>query len=217
MRCWNVGPVKRLRPFPPRPGRPLPFQAKRPGQTFNLANETVATDRDETLAQDRDPGPPSVLGTATLEENEVLSWLMIKFYGRFSPGLLDQVARANPRISDLDNIAVGDGIRLPALAAPIGRRHRSGCWIEVAHTRELARAMDFLRHYPREAPAARVVPYWRPDDGLHFSVLLWPCFSDDAAAMGQQAALPAALASGSRLIHRWDDRAVFFSDPYRVR
>ena len=161
--------------------------------------------------------PPPYLGTTALKENEILSWLMIKLYGDFSNDLLGQIARANPNIDNADNIAAGMPIRLPAIAATHFSRPGTGCWIQLVETRNLSEAVDFIRRYPRQAPAARVVPYWTRGDGLRFAVVLWARFTDDADARRQIDALPDALTSGSRLVYNWNSEATYFSDPYGVR
>lgn len=160
---------------------------------------------------------PAWLGNAALQENEILSWLMIKLYGDFNRGLLDRIARANPQIADTDDIPAGTPIQMPAVKARLRRRGKGGCWAQLGQTADLSAALDFLRSYPPNTPAARLVPHWHPDTGLRFSVVLWTRFADAQTARQQLRILPQGLSEGRGAVCQWDAEETYFADPYAVR
>ena len=62
---------------------------------------------------------------------------------------------------------VGDRINFPAI--PITSDYlslRRSRWIQVAEKKKLEKAYDFLRVYPKDAPAVCIIPYWNKMNGL---------------------------------------------------
>jgi general secretion pathway protein A len=163
------------------------------------------------------PLPPEVLGKSAPQRYEVLSWMMIKVYGDYNHNLRRQLARANPRIFDLDNIEVGQPIRFPAIVTSVRRQDPGRCWVLLEEFQSLDQAFDLLRRYPSDAPAIRMVPHWSRTDGIRFSVVMWSRFASETEARRQIDAFPEEMARPSRVVYEWNREDVFFADPYQVR
>ena len=77
----------------------------------------VATDAADPAASD---GPPRLAGVPFTEkavrQGDSLSRLAMEKYGQATPTILDMLKLANPRLSDVDVIPVGQTIRLPELS-----------------------------------------------------------------------------------------------------
>jgi general secretion pathway protein A len=166
----------------------------------------------------QDPGAaegwPALLGELIVGPEEVLSWLMVKIYGRYSPSLLEAWRSANTHINDPDHLVHGTAVRFPAWPVKVKAAPRAAWWVQIAQTDRLQDAVQVLRRYPAQAPAARIVGHWSRAKGLTFSVVLWGVGPTERSARERIAQLPAALSAVAVALPGWDAAAVFFADPY---
>jgi len=158
---------------------------------------------------------PRALGQIKAKDGETVLEMIHKVYGvpdvnRLGK-ILSSMALLNPRIKDLDGIYVGDGINFPALP-----RYKSlpsrGCWIQLIEEDILEKAYRFMRVYRDSEFPIRMLPYWNSREGLRFAVIIKAIFIDKESAEVNLKKLPAIISSGAKIVTKWDDDTVFFSN-----
>ncbi len=158
---------------------------------------------------------PARLGRLTIQPGETIGQLIQMVYGQFAPTYLDAIVQANPHITDPDTVNVGDIVHFPALPAAVRPLPVTVWWVEVTSCPRLDDAVQTLNRLGKNHVAARLVPYWNPENGLVFSIVLADCFYDRQVA--ENAMNRSVLASEPKTAVRslWRDDTVFFCDPFR--
>lgn len=162
---------------------------------------------------------PSALGQVALKRNETLWNLIKKVYGVDNSGVitsqyLQSVTDANHHIVDPDHIKAGRPLLLPAIPVTVTPLPKDVWWLEIQKKDRLEAAIDVLREYPDKALPIHIIPYWNRQEGLKFAILLKGFFFDEASARDQLSKLPQGLAPKGRILSRWDQDTVFYSDPF---
>jgi len=174
--------------------------------------ETVADDI-QTVSTAA-PTHSSILGQITLRRDETLSGIIQRVYGNFNSKYFKSFILANPDIEDPDRVEVGQIISLPAVLAEVAPAARPVWWVKVDETDLLEDAYNVLRNYPDNSPSMRLIPYWTPENGTQFSVVLKRLFKDEQTARNELALMPAGLLTNSEVVSSWDRKSVYFADPY---
>ena len=159
---------------------------------------------------------PARLGRLTIQPNETLGQLIQIIYGQFAPSYLKAITEANPHIRDPDTLNVGDVIHFPALPAAVRPLPVSVWWIELGEYQRLDEAVQELKRLKRARIAVRLVPYWNPEKGMLFPLVLMDCFYDRRVAenaLNRTTAL--AVGPQAKICSLWRDDTVFFSNPFR--
>jgi len=158
-----------------------------------------------------------MLGNITLKRNDTLSRIIQQVYGSYNSRYFRSLILANPMIDDPDLVDVGQTIYLPAIPLSVGPADQKACWILIAEKDDLQEAFDYLRNYPENEPAVRMIPYWNNQAGNRFAIILKGHFADEDSARQQLSRMPAALTSQGRVLSRWENDTVFFANPFRGR
>jgi general secretion pathway protein A len=153
-----------------------------------------------------------LLGNITLKHNETLSGLIQKVYGRYSSKYFRSLILANPDIVDPDRVEIGQTISLPAIAAEAQPEKKKIWWILIKEADSLEAAYNYLRLYPEQAPAARLIPYWTPQSGTRFAVVLKKYFYDEASAQEHLSEMPPDLLTQAKVSTLGDQDTVYFAD-----
>ena len=160
------------------------------------------------------PSHSSILGQITLRRDETLSGIIQRVYGNFNSKYFKSFILANPDIEDPDRVEVGQIISLPAILAEVSPAQRPLWWVKVGESDLLEDAYNILRNYPDNFPSMRLIPYWTPEKGTRFSVVLKKLFRDEQTARNELALMPAGLFSNSEVVSLWNRKSVYFADPY---
>jgi hypothetical protein len=99
----------------------------------------------------------------------------------------------------------------------VGPTNQKAWWIQIAERDNLQAAFDYLRNYPENEPAVRMIPYWNNQEGNQFAIILRAHFSDEDSARQQLNQLPAELITQGRVLSRWENSTVFFANPFSGR
>ena len=158
-----------------------------------------------------------LLGNITLKRNDTLSRIIQQVYGNYNSRYFRSLILANPVIDDPDRVDVGQTIFLPAIPVSVGPTNQKAWWILIAEKDNLQAAFDYLRNYPENEPAVRMIPYWNNQAGNRFAIILKAHFSDEDSARQQLNRMPAALTSQGRILSRWEADTVFFANPFSGR
>ena len=189
-------------------------QAPEIGDKIRIAAvaETV-TDDIQTVST---PAPvhSSILGQITLRRDETLSRIIQRVYGNYNSKYFKSFILANPDIEDPDRVEVGQIISLPAVQVEVTPPDWPVWWVKVNQTDLLEDAYNVLRNNPDNAASMRLIPYWTPENGTQFSVVLDTLFKDEQTARNELALMPAGLLSNSEVVSSWDRKSVYFADPY---
>lgn len=198
---------------PARP--PVSDGAPVAGRAAAFAAENPSVVRASAPAEIIPAAMPARLGRLAIQPGETIGQLIQMVYGQFAPTYLDAIAQANPHITDPDTVNVGDIVHFPALPAAVRPLPVTVWWVEVRSCPRLDDAVQALNRLGKNHVAARLVPYWNPENGLVFSIVLADCFYDRQAA--ENAMNRSVLVSEPEIAVRslWRDDTVFFCDPFR--
>jgi general secretion pathway protein A len=158
---------------------------------------------------------PARLGRLTIRPSETLGELIQTIYGQFAPSYLDAVGEANPHIGNPDTLEVGDVIHFPAIPAEIRPPAVDVWWVQLAVHRHLEDALRELQRIERRGTAARLIPYWNPEQGLIFALVLRACFYDERVADHALTMAGPVLYPDARIQAFQSDATVFFSNPFQ--
>lgn len=205
---------------PPGPDAPVSLPGKSSilmdtGAPSAVAAELPFTDLKPNAQESIATQMPARLGRITIHPNETLGQLIQIIYGQFAPSYLNAIAEANPHIRDPDTLNVGDVIHFPALPAAVRPLPVNVWWVELTACQRLDEAVQELKRLKRNRIPARLVPYWNPEEGMIFSLVLTDYFYDHRVAENTLNHTPPAVAQEAQVRSLWRDDTVFFSNPFR--
>ena len=154
------------------------------------------------------------LGQVTLMRSETLSGLIQSVYGDYNSKYFKSLILANPSIDDPDRVTIGQTVVLPAIPAAVKPPASAAWWVLLASKDSLDEAYRYLRALPKGGPSIRLLPYWQPDEGLQFALVLDQYFMNKSRADLKLQQLPRRYAVGGEVLSIWSDEAVFFADPF---
>ena len=160
--------------------------------------------------------PPAHLGRVTIAPDETLGQLIQLIYGRFSPAHVAAIQKANPHITNPDRLRVGEVVHFPASPCAVQPLPVTTWWVQLAEFRRLSHAVQALKRQRAENVAARLLPYWNPDRGLLFALLLNDCYYDYGAALRALEQNLTEPGDAKAVGGLYRDDTVYFSDPFQV-
>jgi hypothetical protein len=182
------------------------IEEKAPVSTESKPETQIESESRETYDQ--------MLGNITLKHNETLSRVIQKVYGRYNSKYFRSLILANPDIVDPDRVEIGQTIYLPAIPAAVQPGKAKTWWILIEEVDSLEAAYDYLRLYPEQAPAARLIPYWTRQSGIRFAIVLKAYFYDEASALQHLEKMPPGLFPKGKVSALGDENTVYFADPF---
>ncbi len=162
----------------------------------------------------KDSKYPAILGQIAVKRLETIGGMIQKIYGIYDFRYLDFVKKANPYLSDPNDIDVDDVISFPTIPAKIKSFKENAWWIEIGEKDNLEAAFNLIRSYPKDAPPVRLIPYWDNILRLKFSVLLKEYFLVETFAINRLNDLPPRIALKGKILSKWDENTVFFANPF---
>lgn len=193
----------------------LVFAISGPVQTGTVQQPEASRPEDPNRAAAAAETPvqpqPALLGKLILKDGRAIWRMLADVYGTANGSVWESVALANPQIRNLGRVKAGEAIHLPALPSPVGALPAGRYWVQLAASRDLEQTYELYRSYQPEAPDLRFLPYWHPRQGVVFSIVLKDGCPDEASALQAVARLPAALASGARVLNGMDRETVFYT------
>ncbi len=114
---------------------------------------------------------PLLLGYLSVKNSETISILIKNVYGVFDKKILNALLQVNPHILDADKIDTGDLIYFPVISGLIKNSCLKTWWIQFEKTDNLSKAVNILRQSSDELPKIRIIPCYKPDDGLWFALV----------------------------------------------
>ena len=198
----------------PAPAKPAqPPKADAPQQKIEAAPAVVASIDAQPDVQSI-PLYRAILGRMALKRDETLSRIIEKVYGGFNSLYFKSFILANPDIKDPDRVEVGQRIWLPAIPARVTAPGQPVWWVRIAETDSLEAAFNILRQHPDSIPPMSLVPFWNPETGMKFAVVLKQLYKHKTAAGTQMKLLPAELSTGAMIASLWDKNTAYFADPF---
>jgi general secretion pathway protein A len=191
-----------------------------PVESSQAVEQTAEADRQdpahqkESRTDERSAPYAAMLGDITLKRNDTLSRVIQQVYGSYNSRYFRSLILANPVIVDPDRVDVGQTIYLPAIPVSVEPINQKTWWIVIAEKDNLQAAFDYLRDYPEDNPAVRMIPYWNDQTGNRFAIVLKTHFFDEDSAQRQLRRLPAELTSQGRILSQWQNGTVFFANPF---
>ena len=159
---------------------------------------------------------PEILGQIRAKYGETVLEMIYKVYGvpdyELRGEILSSMVQINPHIKNFDGIYVNETVNFPAIPVTIGPLPTKGCWVLVYKDDALENAYQFMRMYPNSKVPLRMVPYWNNREGLQFAIIIKAFFADEESALSRLKKLPGVISSGAKIVTKWDDDTVFFSN-----
>jgi general secretion pathway protein A len=177
------------------------------------ADAQLATSKTENTSSTQ-PTFAKVLGKITLKRNETLSGLIQSVYGDYNSNYFKSLILANPDIDDPDKVKEGQAIILPAIPVIVKPLNSNVWWISLSQKASLDEAYRYLRALPESAPSIRLVPYWKPQEGMTFAIVLNRYFVIKSKAQKRLEQLPLEYSSRSKILSIWSADSVYFADPF---
>ena len=159
--------------------------------------------REETTQALPSPSPPLslILGSVAVEKGVIISKMIARVYGRYTPPRLAMVLAANPHITTPDNIEVKTMIHFPVLPNTDLSAPTNQVWLELVETTILAEAYGIVKEYPETtAPSLLIKPILAADNTIIFHVVLAETFSNENSALARVKDLPAKWQSQARVV-----------------
>ncbi|HHP7234692.1 MAG TPA: AAA family ATPase [Desulfobacterales bacterium] len=210
----KIEPAPEPRPAPAEPAAAPAEDAPAPVAAGASAEKTQSAPAPVSKpAEPRFTNYDAILGRLTVQRNETFSGLIEQVYGTFDSRYFRLLVLANPQIENPDRIAVGQTMVLPAIPA---RRQPTGSdawWVVFGKSDSLEEAFTALRDRRQDAPPMRMVPYWTPEQGLHFALVFPRHFTNEDAAEAYVDSLPAGIAAETRVQRLPPEKTVYFADP----
>lgn len=171
--------------------------------------EVSSTTEKELVPEER---YPQLLGRLGIRKNETVSGIVRRVYGDCDPERLRLITEANPHIKNLNRVMPGEVINLPAIPSGFRPAPEWICWVQVAQKDSLEDIYALSRKYPEQLPPIQIFPCWNDREGLTFTVILERGFADEESAQSAIDGLPRLISSGAKIVTKWDEDTVFFSN-----
>ncbi|WP_218064814.1 AAA family ATPase [Desulfolutivibrio sulfoxidireducens] len=153
--------------------------------------------------------PPRTLGQVIMRPGWSLSKAASRLYGSGGKRVMAEVARANPDISDLNQVRPGELVIFPARVAPPPPENTHVVRLETLSG--LDEAFSALSRIRDHVPDAVLFAQFSADAGLTFDVVLGHGYPDAATAAQALAGLPREVASRAGTVILYDPRAIYYS------
>lgn len=138
------------------------------------------------------PESPPILGSVAVEKGVIISKMIARVYGRYSPPKLAMVLAANPQITSPDDVEVETVVHFPVLPGTDFSTPTDQIWVELQETKTLAEAYGIVKGYPEKAPSLLIRPTETADGIIRFHVILEESFVSADSAFERIKGLPAA-------------------------
>jgi len=155
---------------------------------------------------------PESLGQLTMKRKNSFRQVLQLLYGSSADMHFESLSEANGKIKDVKAVKAGDVVRFPALPASSRPDQHAAYWVQLAEMDTLEDAYEYIQHYTIHVTSTRILPFWNPEGGLRFSILLKEGFNHEKSARKALKALPQKIASSARIVSEWGEGTVFFSD-----
>jgi len=210
----------------PLPDKAAPSTEQAPSEpqaiTANVVPKTTGTppvvarldQQDHQRIDPLDAMLPLFLGHIAVKRYETLGAMIQNVYGLYNNSYLNYISKVNPNIVNPDNIRVGDLILFPAIPAKVIPLPVTIYWVAIDEKESIEEAYNVLRALPAGIPDSRLIPYWNPQGGLRFKIVLRRYFFDEKSAHLQLNKLSLLMSDSGHVFSNWDDRNVFFANPY---
>jgi general secretion pathway protein A len=155
---------------------------------------------------------PEWLGQLTLKRRNSFRQVLEQLYGSSADMYFEGLAKTNGKIKDMKAVKTGEVVRFPALPASSRPDQHAAYWVQLAEMDTLEDAYEYIQHYTIHVTSTRILPFWNPEGGLRFSILLKEGFNHEKSARKALRGLPQKIASSAKIISEWGEGTVFFAD-----
>jgi len=155
--------------------------------------------------------PPLILGELVVENEWIVSRMVLSIRGACDPSYLRLVRKANPHIRNINHVEAGDIISFPAVRvrpAPL----TSAVFVQLGDDQgTLTEAHRLLHAYAELVPRVKMIPYWHSGDRLKFMIVMGNSFTSKAEARASIAALPDGISQNATIVTEWREGTVFYA------
>ncbi len=155
---------------------------------------------------------PDRLGRLIIKKGGTLWWIFSDIYGAFNPGRFKSFTLANPHITNINFLKVGEVVNLPALPVMLNPLPSGAYWVQITSKQNIEEAYRLYKDYPHHLSAIRLFPYWNGQEGMVYAIFLKDGFTNEASAMSAIQKLPSQFASSAKVVKKWESDTVFFAN-----
>ena len=153
---------------------------------------------------------PDLLGNLKIKKGRTVWWVLNDFYGDFDTGQLWTVALANPHITNLNRVRVGERVKLPAIPAKSNPFPSGQYWVQLASGKDIDETYDLYKYYETILRDVRFIPYWNGREGLVFAIFLKDGYPDMESAQAEVQKLPQPIFAKAKISTKFSDDTIFF-------
>ncbi|MFH1138459.1 MAG: AAA family ATPase [Pseudomonadota bacterium] len=158
--------------------------------------------------------PPDLLGRVTLKPGDKAGEVVKAVAGVGDAVFWRRFKELNPAIGELTELTAGRTFEIPAISMTSGKWPARSWWVELGRFQGIEDSLTLFRLLMNQGVAVRIIPFWSPDLGLQFAVVLAGFFQEEDLARRQVEKLPRSAAILARPVVFEADRTVFFADPF---
>lgn len=147
---------------------------------------------------------PSELGRLTMKNDERVLTILERIYGRDAAAQQIAFAEANPHIANPEMVKRGETVSLPVRTGIVQSLPPGKCWLQINSLKDIQEAYIFMS-VPANGERFFLLPYWRPQEGLTFAILLKDGFGDESTAQSFKKALPSSYRRTASVVSGWQD------------
>lgn len=177
-----------------------------PAIPATLAANTATQASVEPAVADADA--PAWLGESVTRPGWTVSRQALWVYGNSARSILVKMAKANPGL-DFDRIRAGESLAFPAIET---LPPPEGTWmLSLGPVESLDKGLAKLAGMDSSVPMVLFVTH-QPGKGLCIEMVAYALYADAEAAKAALASLPPSLAAKARIVDRYPEGTVFFTD-----
>ncbi len=133
---------------------------------------------------------PANLGSVEIDPGVILSKMVARIYGRYTPEKLAMILAANPQITDPDHIRPRTMITFPTLNKTDTDAVPGQVCLELAQTTTLTEAYGIVKGYSESSPPLLIRPTMSAQNDLTFHLALQETFANEDLARDRIKDLP---------------------------
>ncbi len=155
---------------------------------------------------------PASLGELSMSPDDTLSNMLLKVYGAYREYYLPILAKANPHLENLHQIPDGAPIIFPTISASLPQNAHMPAWIRIGTAQTLSDGYAKSLSLSKDFIDIRLLPYWTPEAGLTFPLVISPPYPTKEAAQLALKTLPSFIQPSAVILSTWPEDVVFFSN-----
>jgi len=156
---------------------------------------------------------PMSIGTVSMNKRRTIWWTLNNIYGETRPEIVRAVMKANPHIKNINRIAEGTKVSLPAIPALGAPSGLEKTWIAFMTGKDLEKMYNIFQNHPRKKnlPPLAFLTYGNQRDGWEYAIVMNKSFANVEKAKEEIMRLPSWADARAKILSNWSKDTVFIN------